>query len=254
MTPSNISPGSAATVLSFLALAGLQLETRFRVGEVLAAPSPELSDEPEPELPLGQQLEGRLGRLEKTVAGQGALLAELGVRTARCEALLEPLEESKPGQSAESTMNLTSRSIGNSTTINTTADGLARTKLRWGSVPNPVGLDLIEQVQQMQIDIDDIKKVTQGSRAPYAGHGEMQRRRVQANGGGAGAEDANGAASTVSCTAVVLELRGRGGRGDTGAAGRPSASGEVTAVTSQRPRGRDLSGAATWRPWRGPRM
>ena len=34
MAPSNISPGSAATVLSFLALAGLQLETRFRVGEV----------------------------------------------------------------------------------------------------------------------------------------------------------------------------------------------------------------------------
>ena len=47
MAPSNISPGSAATVLSFLALAGLQLETRFRVGEVLAAPRPELSDEPE---------------------------------------------------------------------------------------------------------------------------------------------------------------------------------------------------------------
>ena len=53
MAPSNISPGSAATVLSFLALAGLQLETRFRVGEVLAAPRPELSDGPdEPELPL----------------------------------------------------------------------------------------------------------------------------------------------------------------------------------------------------------
>ena len=44
MAPSNISPGSAATVLSFLALAGLQLETRFRVGEVLAAPRPEVSD------------------------------------------------------------------------------------------------------------------------------------------------------------------------------------------------------------------
>ena len=54
MTPSNISPGSAATVLSFVALAGLQLETRFRVGEVLAAPRPELSDEPQPELPLAQ--------------------------------------------------------------------------------------------------------------------------------------------------------------------------------------------------------
>ena len=47
MAPSNISPGSAATVLSFVILAGLQLETRFRVGEVLAAPRPELSDEPE---------------------------------------------------------------------------------------------------------------------------------------------------------------------------------------------------------------
>jgi len=35
MAPSNISPGSAATAPSFLALAGLQLETRFRVGEVL---------------------------------------------------------------------------------------------------------------------------------------------------------------------------------------------------------------------------
>ena len=57
MAPNNISPGSAATVLSFLALAGLQLETRFRVGEVLAAPRPELSEEPEPELPLGRHLE-----------------------------------------------------------------------------------------------------------------------------------------------------------------------------------------------------
>ena len=45
MAPSNISPGSAATVLSFVILAGLQLETRFRVGEVLAAPRPELSDD-----------------------------------------------------------------------------------------------------------------------------------------------------------------------------------------------------------------
>ena len=52
MAPSNISAGSAATVLSFVVLAGLQLETRFRVGEVLAAPRPELSNEPEPELPL----------------------------------------------------------------------------------------------------------------------------------------------------------------------------------------------------------
>ena len=38
MAPS-VSPGSAATVLSFLALAGLQLETRFRVGEVRATES-----------------------------------------------------------------------------------------------------------------------------------------------------------------------------------------------------------------------
>ena len=88
MAPSNISPGSAATVLSFLALAGLQLETRFRVGEVLAAPRPELSDEPEPELPLLGQLEDRLGRLEGKVAGHEASLAKLGARTARCEALL----------------------------------------------------------------------------------------------------------------------------------------------------------------------
>eukprot|EP01045_Picozoa_sp_COSAG04_P022211 COSAG04_NODE_2479_length_4047_cov_15.043060_2_plen_79_part_00 len=73
MAPS-ISLGSAATVISFLALAGLQLETRFRVGEVLAA---ELSsDEPEPDLPLGQrQVKDRLGRLEGTVAAQGASLA-----------------------------------------------------------------------------------------------------------------------------------------------------------------------------------
>ena len=93
MAPSNISPGSAATVLSFVILAGLQLETRFRVGEVLATQlsSDGLSDEPEPELPLAQ-LEDRLGRLEGAVAGQGASLLELGVRTARCEVLLEPVE------------------------------------------------------------------------------------------------------------------------------------------------------------------
>ena len=91
MAPSNISPGSAATVLSFLALAGFQLETRFRVGEVLAA---QLSSDPEPELPLGQRLEDRLGRLEGTVAGQDASLAQLSVLTARCEALLEPLGHS----------------------------------------------------------------------------------------------------------------------------------------------------------------
>ena len=77
------------------------------------------------------------------------------------------------------------------------ADGRARTKLRWGSVLNPVGLDLIEQVQQMQIEIDAIKKVTHGSSAPDAGHSEMQRRRAQANGGGAGAGDADSAAVVV---------------------------------------------------------
>ena len=43
MAPSNISPGSAATAISFVILAGLQLETRFRVGEVLAA---QLSSDP----------------------------------------------------------------------------------------------------------------------------------------------------------------------------------------------------------------
>ena len=47
MAPSDISPGSAATVLSFVILAGLQLETRFRVGEVLAAPRGQQA-EPEP--------------------------------------------------------------------------------------------------------------------------------------------------------------------------------------------------------------
>ena len=46
MAPSNISPGSAATVLSFLALAGLQLETRFRVGEVLARERPRVTPRP----------------------------------------------------------------------------------------------------------------------------------------------------------------------------------------------------------------
>ena len=61
MAPSNISPGSAATVLSFVILAGLQLETRFRVGEVLAAPQLS-SDEPEPELPLGQRQLARPAR------------------------------------------------------------------------------------------------------------------------------------------------------------------------------------------------
>ena len=73
----------AATALSLLAL-GLNVETRFRAGELLTA---QLS-EPEPELTLAQ-LDGKLGQLEGSIAS-------LGVRTARCEALLEPLEERKP--------------------------------------------------------------------------------------------------------------------------------------------------------------
>ena len=44
MAPSDISPGAAATALSFVILAGLQLETRFRVGEALAPPRRELSE------------------------------------------------------------------------------------------------------------------------------------------------------------------------------------------------------------------
>ena len=85
------------------------------------------------------------------------------MRTARCEALLEPLDENQPGQSTTGSggaTNVTARSIGKNTTINTTADGLARSKLRWESMRNPVGLDLIEQVQQMQIEMDAIKGIT----------------------------------------------------------------------------------------------
>ena len=54
----------------------------------------------------------------------------------------------------------------------------------------------------------------------------------------------------ASARASWLELSA----GGTGAAGRPSASGEVTAVTSQRPRGRDLRGhaeAVAWPAYRG---
>ena len=50
----------------------------------------------------------------------------------------------------------------------------------------------------------------------------------------------------ASARASWLELSAS----DTGAVGRPSASGEATAVASQRPRGRGLTGAATGRPWR----
>eukprot|EP01045_Picozoa_sp_COSAG04_P005601 COSAG04_NODE_262_length_18654_cov_17.483751_14_plen_81_part_00 len=62
-----------------------------------ARPRDQLS-EPEPELTLGQ-LGGKLGQLEGTAAAQQAAIDGLGVRTARCEALLKPLEQTKPGQS-----------------------------------------------------------------------------------------------------------------------------------------------------------
>ena len=102
-----VNLGHAATALSLLAL-GLNVETRFRVGEVLAA---------EPEPTLGQlPLEDRLGELEGTVAGHHTSLAHLGVRTARCEALLEPLEEGKPGQSSPDASRATNRSIDTNTT------------------------------------------------------------------------------------------------------------------------------------------
>ena len=55
--------GHAATALSLLAL-GLNVETRFRVGEL---PTAALS-EPEPELTLGQLLQGKLGQLQGAVA------------------------------------------------------------------------------------------------------------------------------------------------------------------------------------------
>ena len=105
--------GHAATALSLLAL-GLNLETRFRAGGLLAAPL----SEPEPELTLGR-LAGKLGQLEGTLTAQQASIASLGVRTARCEALLEPVQ-SKPDQSprgARGSPNSTDRPIGKSTTI-----------------------------------------------------------------------------------------------------------------------------------------
>ena len=113
MAPSNISPGSAATVISFLALAGLQLETRFRVGEVLAAPR---GKQAEPE-PLAHHLQGEMQQLQGTVAAQQASLAQL------YEVLLEPPEQHKPGQTAPGAggaTNLSNRSSGN-TTMHTAA-------------------------------------------------------------------------------------------------------------------------------------
>ena len=181
----------AATALSLLAL-GLNVETRLRSGGLLTA---QLS-EPEPGLTL-ESLQDKLGQMEGTVAGQQAFVAQLGARTARCEALLEPLAERKPGQSAPDAMNLTNRSIGNNATIIApTAAGLARPKLRWEDVlRNAAGMDFLKRINQMQIEIDAIKKVTQGSSAPDAGHSEVheERRRAQANGGGAGADAATSA-------------------------------------------------------------
>ena len=153
--------GHAATTLSILAL-GLNVETRFRVGEL---PTDPLS-EPEPELTLGQ-LHGKLGQLERTVAAQGASIAGLGVRTGRCETLLEPLQKTKPDQSTPGATNVTKGSIGKNATLNTTINTTARSKLGPGSVQNPL------------------------SGQP------RERRRAQANGGGAGADDANGAAVVV---------------------------------------------------------
>ena len=73
----NISPGAAATALAFLVLAGLQLETRMRVGEVLAAPPPQFS-EPAPE-PLAHHLQGEM-QLKGTVADVRASVAGSPVR------------------------------------------------------------------------------------------------------------------------------------------------------------------------------
>ena len=52
---------------------------------------------------------------------QQASIDVLGVRTARCEALLQPLDERKPDQSApgaDGAANVTERSIGKNTTVN----------------------------------------------------------------------------------------------------------------------------------------
>ena len=93
-----ISRGSAATALSIAILAASNIGMWLRIADV--APRRQLS-EPEPELTLGQ-LGGKLGQLEGAMAAQQDTIAQLGVRTARCEALLEPLEESKPAQSSSS--------------------------------------------------------------------------------------------------------------------------------------------------------
>ena len=89
--------------LSLLILAASNVGMWLRIADVAAAPRDELS-EPEPELTLGQ-LDGKLGQLEGSIAS-------LGVRTARCEALLEPLKEYKPDRSAPRPTNVTERSIG----------------------------------------------------------------------------------------------------------------------------------------------
>ena len=68
----------AATALSLLAL-GLNVETRFRAGGLLTAPP---APEPQPE-PLAHHLQGEMEQLQGTVS-------ELGIRTARIEALFEP--------------------------------------------------------------------------------------------------------------------------------------------------------------------
>ena len=127
--------GHAATALSLLAL-GLNLETRFRAGELPTAPLSEPEPDSDIQLTLGR-LEGKLGQLEGSVA-------VLGERTARCETLLEPLEERKPEQSTPSAggaTNATERSIDKNATVNMMADELARSKLGPGSAPNLLGMD-----------------------------------------------------------------------------------------------------------------
>ena len=84
--------GHVATTLSLLAL-GLNAESRLRAGGLAAAPAPE------PELTL-QSLEDKVGQLQGTQAGQQATIAGLSERTARCEALLGPLEQHTLAQSA----------------------------------------------------------------------------------------------------------------------------------------------------------
>ena len=115
MAPS-VGLAHAATALALLAL-GLNVETRLRAGGLLTAQLSEPEPERQPELTLGR-LKDRVGQLEGAVAG-------LGVRTARCEALLEPPEMSNPSQSARGTQGATNanRPIGKNTTTNTTMIG-----------------------------------------------------------------------------------------------------------------------------------